>query len=71
MITFVLIISKNCTINYKKLSHDGTGCGITGQSIRMGYDEIWLIGIDNQYIWKKDWVRRLNETDNRVEFIQM
>lgn len=55
----------------QKVGHDGTGCGITGQATRMNYDEIWLIGIDNQYIWKKDWVRRLSNsnTDNRVEFI--
>ena len=55
----------------KKVRHDGTGCGITEEALRMKYDEIWLIGIDNQYVWKKEWVRRLSNSssDNRVEFI--
>ena len=53
-----------------RTTHDGTGCGITEQTIKMKYDEIWLTGIDNQYVWNKSWVKRLGTGgDNRVEFI--
>jgi len=60
---------------YKKLKlvqHYSTGPGVTKEAIKKGYDEIWLIGIDNRYIWKKEYVKKIGTgigNDNRVEFI--
>jgi hypothetical protein len=59
---------------YKKLQivpHNVTGPGTTNEAVKKKYDEIWLIGMDNQYIWNREYVKRIGfeRNDNRAEFI--
>jgi hypothetical protein len=54
----------------KIVQHNSTGPGVTKEALRKKYDEIWLIGIDNRYIWNRNFVKKIGKgSDNRVEFI--
>jgi len=56
----------------KLVEHYSTGPGITKEAIKKEYDEMWLIGIDNQYILNRDHIKKVDTgigINNRVEFI--